>query len=803
MKGLSAILSVALLAAPSLQHAAMLPPNPDKVLTPNSSNAPAGCKLLASDRGFPTNETVVKELPKAVRKQWGTLGPDWTIKATSVKDVQDAIKFAKTHNIRLSVITTGHDFHGRNNGRSGLRLDLSGMVEPIVFAPSWKEGDVLTPPATTACPAGNGSEMAMGPSLKPKKYRFFRRHGPGDEEEGEEEAEAPPASGEGSAGECAKLIRRSLLKKRHGPGEEGAETDAYNVITPVPGQQAVARVSAAIVHEVFYLAADKSNLFVMGAQHGGVSAIGGWMQGGGHNPFAPDYGMQVDQVVEMEVVTADGKFQKVSESKNPDLFWALRGGGGSTFGIVTAATVKVHPTIPIAVGRFILNSTSPKLYDSLAHFLQVGPDLRDKYGVMGYFYHMPKAFQSSLHMPGKFATLENAKAAFEPLVDDMFKMSGGTVRPQVQYTTYKTYAEWYAALQGTEEMEEAGEKFLTYYDGSDGSVPSQSQAMENPLQIVPFAMKSPQNPSRRSLHVRDLSKRDEEMEMYAMPMSRTYLDSRLVSAQDIKAIPLAQLSAALRTSFVPTVQGIAMRGFLYGGGKQAAPKADAMGLNPAWRTSTYHLIMNAVPGDARHDYDISALRRIFPRAGAYVNEAAPQTTDWKTAFWGSNYAKLETLKKRFDPDNVFFCTPCVGADMWTYDDERICRNPRYPSPAGTAAPQTLPNMQSKVGIASLPGVKGVPNALAPIIEAFMKNGTLPKTMPDFHAGNGLNEADMMAGGMGFVQAGAAGGGNMGGMDMGEGEGQMGGMEGMDMGAESEAGHSHDGKRARSLATSLW
>jgi hypothetical protein len=55
------------------------------------------------------------------------------------------------------------------------------------------------------------------------------------------------------------------------------------------------------------------------------------MQAGGHNPFVHKLGMQVDNVMEIEVVTADGKFQKVSQCSNPELYWALRGGGGSTY----------------------------------------------------------------------------------------------------------------------------------------------------------------------------------------------------------------------------------------------------------------------------------------------------------------------------------------------------------------------------------------------------------------------------------------------------------------------------------------
>ncbi|KAF1810771.1 FAD-binding domain-containing protein, partial [Eremomyces bilateralis CBS 781.70] len=79
-----------------------------------------------------------------------------------------------------------------------------------------------------------------------------------------------------------------------------------------------------------------------------VGTIGGWAQAGGHNPLSREYGMQADNIVEFEVVLADGTFVKASECSNPDLFWALRGGGGSTFGIVTAATVKVYPTPPMA-----------------------------------------------------------------------------------------------------------------------------------------------------------------------------------------------------------------------------------------------------------------------------------------------------------------------------------------------------------------------------------------------------------------------------------------------------------------------
>jgi hypothetical protein len=64
--------------------------------------------------------------------------------------------------------------------------------------------------------------------------------------------------------------------------------------------------------------------------------------------------------------------------------------------------------------------------------------------------------------------------------------------------------------------------------------------------------------------------------------------------------------------------------------------------------------------------------------------------------------------------------------MLTYDDERICKNPKYPQ-AGPS-PQTYQNEKSKTGIASLPGEPGIPNPLQAIIETYMRNKTLPSTM---------------------------------------------------------------------------
>lgn len=249
--------------------------------------------------------------------------------------------------------------------------------------------------------------------------------------------------------------------------------------------------------------------------------------------------------------------------------------------------------------------------------MQKGNKLRDDFGLQGYFYIYPGGFQSVLHMPGQYATLENAKKATEPLMAEMEKIAGGKhIEPQ--YYEHKSYKAWYEAEMGNEEMEESGEHFLSWYDGSDGSVPAASDAMMNPLILLPWAMKFPAGAAKRSLSAMSSQAMGGAI-MRSQAMSRTYLDSRLLTDKHVNSVSIKELGAAISKTF-PRTDGNHFRGFLYGGGEQAKPAKDAMGLLPAWRDAVYHFIINAVPGNIRHDFDIQPIAKLFPDAGGYVNE---------------------------------------------------------------------------------------------------------------------------------------------------------------------------------------
>lgn len=103
--------AAALFSGSTVAHTAILPPFPDKALTANSSIAPAGCKYLASDKGWPADHVWKTNFPGVFKKLKGSVGPDWMVQAKNVADVQKVVNFAREHNVRLTIITTGHGMY--------------------------------------------------------------------------------------------------------------------------------------------------------------------------------------------------------------------------------------------------------------------------------------------------------------------------------------------------------------------------------------------------------------------------------------------------------------------------------------------------------------------------------------------------------------------------------------------------------------------------------------------------------------------------------------------------------------------
>nr|WP_221380683.1 FAD-binding oxidoreductase [Actinoplanes polyasparticus] len=128
--------------------------------------------------------------------------------------------------------------------------------------------------------------------------------------------------------------------------------------------------------DVMGAAVDSGYSVVTGTQ-GSVGATG-LALGGGYGPLAGVGGVASDTIIAAEVVLADGSTVTIDESHEPDLFWALRGGGGN-FGVVTALRVELLPLPTVYAGTIMFHAD--QAIDVLGDWIDMSPTLPDQLNV--------------------------------------------------------------------------------------------------------------------------------------------------------------------------------------------------------------------------------------------------------------------------------------------------------------------------------------------------------------------------------------------------------------------------------------
>jgi FAD/FMN-containing dehydrogenase len=130
-----------------------------------------------------------------------------------------------------------------------------------------------------------------------------------------------------------------------------------------------------------------------------TTGVGGFTIGGGYGWTSTKFGLTADNLVSADVVTADGELVTASETKNPDLFWALRGGGGN-FGVVTSFEYRVHALGPIILGGLLVFPLE-RAEEALATYRDIVDDAPDELATAAVLLNAPPEEFVPEHLHGK------------------------------------------------------------------------------------------------------------------------------------------------------------------------------------------------------------------------------------------------------------------------------------------------------------------------------------------------------------------------------------------------------------------
>lgn len=344
--------------------------------------------------------------------------------------------------------------------------------------------------------------------------------------------------------------------------------------------------------------------------------MGGYIQGGGHSPLSSLYGMAADNVLGFEVVTSTGEFLTANSTSNPDLFWALRGGGGGTFGVVTSVIVKAYKDLPITTASWSFDSTKlgkDKFWVATKAVIDRANDYVDN-GVYTYFILVPnpngKDFFFSMQpffAPNR--TTAGLNTILAPLQSQLTALNIPFSPKITEYTGF--YPAWQAQFP------------LEFQSDVQTATGSRLFPRSN------FATETGRN------------------------VTFTALRQTVEANQTIIGFNLA-----------PTLAR--------GGNVDNA-------VNPAWRTAVLHAISGTRWDIKASVADIRAARVSFtngtmkkwrdvtPGSGSYLNEADRLEPNWQQSFWGSKYARLAQIKKDWDPKDVFWAANAVGSEGWVVE----------------------------------------------------------------------------------------------------------------------------------------
>lgn len=417
--------------------------------------------------------------------------------------------------------------------------------------------------------------------------------------------------------------------------------------THVP-QRAVTVGAGTIWMQAYDAVTTKAGAYVQG---GGCTTVGvaGLIQSGGFGSFSKHYGTAAAGLLEAEVVTADGKVRIANACTNPDLFWALRGGGGGSFGVVSKLTLRVRDLPEFAGGAdFTVKAASDDAYRRLIRqFVGFYRDalFNDHWGEQAHF-SPDNSLQVSMVSLG--LDTEQSQKVWQPFLDWVARSPADYTMKSEHDIGSMPARHWWDVDWRKEHHHPV---FLA--DSRAGASSNNVWWRGDGGQVgwVVYGFESLWLPA-------SLLKDDsQELLSNALFAASRHTEVELHFNKGLAGAPPEAIEAAKDTAMNPSV----LSAFAL------AIVADGQG--PAYAGIPNHEpdVARGRKAAERVHRCMSELRAIAPEGGAYVSESNYFEERWQRAYWGSNHARLAEIKKKYDPAGLFFVHNGVGSEEWSAD----------------------------------------------------------------------------------------------------------------------------------------
>ncbi len=410
--------------------------------------------------------------------------------------------------------------------------------------------------------------------------------------------------------------------------------------TPVP---AVSAEAGAVWIDLYHAVTLEAGRYVQG---GGCTDVGvaGLVQGGGFGSFSKGFGTGAASLLEVEIVTADGEVRIANASSNSDLFWALKGGGGGTFGIVTRFTLRTHelPKYFGYAGGKVKAQSDAAFERLIAQFLGFYRDnlFNPHWGEQVHF-GSDNVFEISMVSQGLGP--DEVKAVWQKFFDWVNAAPQDyTIQDRLHAGAWDSRGWWDIANNPSmiPDKRPGAPSWHGWWQGDQEQVGIILHGYESLW--LPQSLLQPE---------RQKTLADAIFAASRFKQVQFHLNKGIAGAA-----PEA-IAATLQTSMNPAVTDAFTLVIIADGEAPAYPGLPGAAVN-----------LKAAKEDA-HQIDLAAaeLRKVAPKGGCYLNESNYFNPNWQEDYWGANYPRLRAIKKAYDPVGLFFVHHGVGSEEWSAD----------------------------------------------------------------------------------------------------------------------------------------